>query len=274
MRRAGTVLGGRGKGASGAAATWPGPLRPRPLGLSAVIHSLLRPGGPLPGQTAGKTAGCAASSNPRASEPASQQILCTRRNSNPRHGGFRASLGPRLLGRLHQLLAHPQGNPPVRRDCERPRAGGWAKAGWGGATTRYWTVRGEAGTWSGRWALGRRWLGSWLGTGGAAGVGVIWEGVGELVEQGRSGEPGTHMGVLVGEALQDSVDSSKGSWGPEKWGAFRGRAWRGLDTGGRAGSVPRGGACWGGAPCTSVAGWCAPPSASSFLPFWDWAEDP
>uniref|UniRef100_A0A8C0NRT0 Proteolipid protein 2 n=1 Tax=Canis lupus familiaris TaxID=9615 RepID=A0A8C0NRT0_CANLF len=66
-RQAGSILGGRGEGASGAAATWPGPLRPRPLLLREVIHSLLRPGGPLPGQTAGKTAGCAASPNPRAS---------------------------------------------------------------------------------------------------------------------------------------------------------------------------------------------------------------
>lgn len=61
----GSIYGGRGEGASGAAPTWPGPLLPRPLLLGAVIHSLLRPGGPLPGQTAGKAVGCAVSSNPR-----------------------------------------------------------------------------------------------------------------------------------------------------------------------------------------------------------------
>lgn len=44
----GTILGGRGEGASGAAATWPGPLRPRPLLLGLVIHSLLRPRAPFP----------------------------------------------------------------------------------------------------------------------------------------------------------------------------------------------------------------------------------
>lgn len=61
----GSIYRGRGGGASGAAATWPGPLLPRPLLLGAMIHSLLRPRGPLPGQTAGKAAGCAVSSNPR-----------------------------------------------------------------------------------------------------------------------------------------------------------------------------------------------------------------
>ena len=67
------------------------------------------PRGPLPGQTAGKTVGCAASSNPQASE----QLLGALRDSGPRHGGFRAPLGPGLLGRLHQLLAHPKGICPV-----------------------------------------------------------------------------------------------------------------------------------------------------------------
>lgn len=37
-----------GRGASGAAATWPGPLRPRLLLFRAVIHSLLGPWAPFP----------------------------------------------------------------------------------------------------------------------------------------------------------------------------------------------------------------------------------
>lgn len=45
-----------------------------------------------------------------------------------------------------------------------------------------------------------------------------------------------------------SVDSSEGSPGAGCWGASRGRAWRGLGTGGRVGTAPRGGTCWGGAP--------------------------
>lgn len=61
----GRISSGWGEGASGAAATWPSPLLPRPLLLHAMIHSLLRPGVPLPGQTAGKAAGCAVSSNSR-----------------------------------------------------------------------------------------------------------------------------------------------------------------------------------------------------------------
>lgn len=45
--RVGTIHCGRGEGASGAAATWPSPLRPRLLLFSVVIHSLLGPWAPF-----------------------------------------------------------------------------------------------------------------------------------------------------------------------------------------------------------------------------------
>lgn len=69
VRRAGRILGGRGKGASGAAATWPGPLRPRPLLLRAVIHSLLRPGAPFPARRRARRLGVY---RPRTHEQASR----------------------------------------------------------------------------------------------------------------------------------------------------------------------------------------------------------
>lgn len=57
MCRTRTVFGRRAKGASGAAATWPGLLRPRPLQLGAVIHSLLCPGAPFPARRRDKRLG-------------------------------------------------------------------------------------------------------------------------------------------------------------------------------------------------------------------------
>ncbi|XP_070461255.1 proteolipid protein 2 [Equus przewalskii] len=69
MHRAGTILGGRGEGASGAAATWPGPLRPRPLLLVAVIHSLLRPGATFPARRRARRLGV---QRPRTREQASR----------------------------------------------------------------------------------------------------------------------------------------------------------------------------------------------------------
>lgn len=67
--------------------------------------------------------------------------------------------------------------------------------------------------------------------------------------------PIAHMGSPV---EGDGADTWVGSWarshGARRWGASRGRAWRGLGTGGRVGCAPRGGACWGGALSAGPAG--------------------
>lgn len=81
-------------------------------------------------------------------------------------------------------------------------------------------------------------------------------------------------GPVEGDRVDTSVGSSEGPQGARRRGASRGRAWRGLGTGGRAGCAPRGGACWGGALSPGPTGQGAPPFTSSSSPFCGGAGGP